>query len=94
MKKTILSSLCGAVLILLCSFAFTQKSATNETPNTIEEGRQCCTVQVTNTLNGQPVIASSTACSGWALSNDAESFARACDKARRGLNGAHESTLN
>lgn len=88
MKKKLLS------LVLLClvsSISFAKHSSKNvRTKSFLKQnkeakkfvGRQCCTVS--SDVGGLGIV-SATACSGWFLSNDAQSFVNACHKASDAL---------
>lgn len=68
------------VFLLLSSFSIGTFS--NPPSNEANEGqvsRQCCSYLVD--LDG--LMVEVTACSGWLLSDDANSMARACEKAKR-----------
>ena len=68
------------IFLLLGVFSLPETTALDECAD--EMGRQCCTKTV---YFSDGTSLSMTACAGWFLSNDANAYVRACNKASEAL---------
>lgn len=76
--KTIVFLLMSSCFVNLTTNSLENADQPTKTP---EVGRQCCTIL----YNFKGYSISATACSGWLLSDNAESYENACNKARQAI---------